>query len=166
MITSIKKIDSNRISDERIKHMHGVAELMYVNYEAFDCSALSKEETYMLGLNHDIGYVDGAEEHEERGAYWFLGLSKYSKLFNFCIKYHGVTPENYMKSHGCSELFIPKELLLLWWADMMVESSGEHAGEVVGHEARLENIKNRFGSDSKQYNDSKKVIEWLANKVK
>ena len=65
-----------------------------------------------------------------------------------------------------SDTGIPGELILLWWADLMVESSGEHAGEVVGFKKRLESIKERHGEDSKQYKNSLETVEWLIGYTK
>ncbi|MBR0384343.1 MAG: HD domain-containing protein [Eubacteriaceae bacterium] len=48
-----------RISEERIRHMHGVAEFMYKRAKDYKLDA---EEMYLLGLLHDIGYIQGFEE--------------------------------------------------------------------------------------------------------
>ena len=56
-----------QISQERIAHMHGVAEWMYTHAEEYGCE--NKDEMYLLGLIHDIGYLYGSkEDHEQKGA--------------------------------------------------------------------------------------------------
>ena len=54
--------------------MHGVAELMYQYYDAFHCTQLSREEVYVLGLNHDIGYINDKTGHELYGGGLFAGF--------------------------------------------------------------------------------------------
>lgn len=66
-----------------------------------------------------------------------------------------------MKLNNCRSNEIPKELILLWWADLMVESRGDKAGEVVGFEERLNTIKNIHGEDSIQYQICKDTVDWL-----
>ena len=150
------------ISKERIAHMHGVAELMYKYESQFDCKCLTKEELYYLGLVHDIGYLNGKKDHEKNGAELF---NRYSTLYH-CIYWHGVTPQEYMKINNCSSKDdIPGELILLWWADMMIESGGEYAGENVGFKDRLEGIKERYGEDSSPYKICIDTISWLNENV-
>ena len=153
------------ISDERIRHMHGVAELMYQYYDAFHCKYLSKEEIYVLGLNHDIGYINGKSDHEFYGADVFARFCEFGpqNIIAKCIFHHGDTPKIYMERHMCSEEAIPAELILLWWADMSVESGGEHAGEVVGFQRRLDGLKERYGENSEPYQMCKETMEWLTD---
>ncbi len=153
------------ITDERICHMHGVAELMYQYYDAFHCNCLSREECYVLGLNHDIGYINGKTDHEFYGANLFAGFCEFGTQNTIakCIFEHGVTPKEYMEHHMCSKDDIPHELILLWWADMCVEAGGEHAGEIVGFRGRLNGLKERYGEDSESYQICKKTMEWLIN---
>ena len=158
-------LKEKRISDERIRHMHTVAELMYQYHDAFQCKFLTKDEVYLLGLNHDIGYINGKDMHEYNGAHLISGTCEHgaSCVLAKYIMYHGVTPAKYMQQYMCSENDIPKEQILLWWADMNVESGGVHAGEVVGFKGRLESLKERYGEDSEPYMICKETIEWLIN---
>lgn len=68
MLNHIPHFTDNKITEDRIRHMHGVAELMYQYYDIFDCKYLSRDEAYVLGLNHDIGYINGKKDHEANGA--------------------------------------------------------------------------------------------------
>ena len=157
------ELPEKRISDERIRHMHGVAELMYQYYDVFHCKYLSKEEIYALGLNHDIGYMNGKSGHEAYGADVFAEFCEFGSqnIIAKCIFHHGDTPKKYMEHHMCSPDDIPSELILLWWADMCVESGGEHAGEIVGFQGRLDGLKERYGEDSEPYQICKETMQWL-----
>lgn len=142
------------ISEDRIRHMHGVAELMYRFADNFHCRNLSKDEIYMLGLNHDIGYLNGKYAHETNGAILFS-----NRVIRHCIQWHDSSPEEYLKIFSREDL--PRELIMLWWADMMVESAGENAGKVVGFRKRLENISERYGRNSDIYRKCKEKVDWL-----
>jgi len=144
-----------QISNERIAHMHGVAEWMYEHAEEYGLE--NKDEMYLLGLVHDIGYLYGKkEEHEQLGAE-LLGLDTYYGKFTQC---HGLTPQEYIDCHGGFDSDIPNEMILLWTADMMVDLSGE----AVGFKARLDDIKERHGEDSEPYRICKETMLWLENR--
>lgn len=144
-----------KINKDRLAHMHKVAELMWLFYPEIE-SELTRDEIYALGLNHDIGYMAGYKNHEENGAKLFG-----DNLFNHCIRWHGVTPEQYTDLLECTYDDIPEELIMLWWADLMVESSGNKAGTVVGFDERLENIKHRHGKNSDAYRNYKSTMQWI-----
>lgn len=142
-----------KITDERIKHMHGVAEYMFEHASEYN---LDKNEMYVLGLLHDIGYVNGAPFHESFGANMLnsLGLPLH---ITEAINWHGSTPAEYKESYECSDSEIPKPLVLLWQADLHVDQSGED----VGFKARLDDIGNRHGFDSINYKKCHETIDWL-----
>lgn len=143
------------ITNERIAHMHGVAEWMYEHAEEYGCE--NKDEMYLLGLIHDIGYIYGnKEEHEQKGAE-LLGLNTYYGKF---VQAHGLTPQEYMDCNGCFDSEIPNEMILLWTADMMVDSKGN----VVGFKARLDDIEKRYGINSESYSICKEIMLWLENR--
>lgn len=143
------------ITNERIAHMHGVAEWMYKHAEEYGCE--NKDEMYLLGLIHDIGYIYGnKEEHEQKGAE-LLGLNTYYGKF---VQAHGLTPQEYMDCNGCFNSEIPNEMILLWTADMMVDSKGN----IVGFKARLDDIEKRYGIDSESYRICKEIMLWLENR--
>ncbi len=163
----IPQVQAPQISDERIAHMHGVAELMWQYSHAFSCTVLSRNELYFLGLIHDIGYIDGKEGHEDYGSELLSMLLEFGNknMIARCVKWHGVTPREYVDIHQCYASDIPGELILLWWADMMVEAGGDKAGEVVGFQGRLDGLKDRYGEDSKPYQTCKETMEWLINNM-
>ncbi len=144
-----------QITNERIAHMHGVAEWMYEHAEEYGCE--NKDEMYLLGLVHDIGYLYGnKEEHEQKGAE-LLGLDTYYGRF---VRNHGLTPQEYIERYGCFNSEIPNEMILLWTADMMVDSKGN----TVGFKARLDDIANRYGADSEIHDRCWETIFWLENR--
>lgn len=162
---TVPQLPEKRITDERICHMHGVAELMYQYHDAFQCHTLTSEQCYFLGLNHDIGYIDRNEDHEIHGGKLASYIMHFHKglLLAHCIEYHGHTPSEYKKIWRRTDAEIPNELILLWWANMCVESDGEHAGEVVGLQGRLDRMRKHYGEDSQQYKRCQETIHWLVN---
>ena len=85
----IMKIDKNlkgikcMIDENRLKHIYAVAKLMEENAEKH---GLDKQEMFMLGFLHDIGYeFGGSEEHHVVGAA-MLEKENYKYLCdNFCL---------------------------------------------------------------------------------
>ncbi len=140
------------ISESRMAHMHGVAEWMYEHAAEFGCT--NREEVYFLGLVHDIGYMYKNGAHEAKGAE-FLERENYDGWNT--VLWDGADPNDYTRFHSCFPSEVPKELVLLWAADMMVD----HEGKAVGITERLEGIKTRYGEDSSQYRKAKARAEWL-----
>lgn len=135
--------------------MHGVAEYMYQHANEYNLN--NKEEMYLLGLIHDIGYLYGEkEQHEQLGAE-LLGIDTY---YGQLVQAHGITPQTYKQIHSCSDSEIPNELILLWTADMSVDLNGRE----VGFQERLEDIAFRHGRDSKAYQNCCDTIAWLENR--
>ena len=140
-----------QISKERIAHMHGVAEFMYQHAEEYGLK--NKDEMYLLGLIHDIGYLYGKkEQHEQLGAE-LLGLDTYYGKF---VQFHSFTPKEYMDYHKILASEIPNEMILLWTVDL--------TGEAVGFKKRLEDIGNRHGFDSEPYKKCSETVLWLENR--
>ena len=139
------------INKNRELHMFGVANYMYQNAEKHN---LDKNEMYLLGLMHDIGYLIDEKNHEEIGGE-FLKSQNY-KYADF-IKNHAILPSIYMKLKDCTESEIPKELILLWTADMSIDLNGKN----IGFDERLKDIGLRHGKDSTAYKNCEKMIDWL-----
>ncbi len=133
------------ITEERTKHIMAVAQLMADNAEKV---GLDKEEMYLLGYVHDIGYALGdAEEHHIKGGEC---LSKSTYKYYKEVLYHGKPVENYSSV----------ALDLLNYADMHINKKGEY----VTFEERLEDIAKRRGTNSPHYINCKKIIDGLNNK--
>lgn len=125
----------NVIQEKTILHSKAVAEVMYKLADE------NKEEMYILGLLHDIGKIAGFNNHESYGANLLasMGMKKYEQE----IRYHGKVQNEYSS----------KELDLLNAADLVVDSEGN----VVGVTRRLEDIAERYGHESKEYQEAKKL---------
>ncbi len=139
-----------RIEPSRAAHMHGVAEYMSNHAKYYD---LDPDTMYLLGFVHDIGYINGKENHEEMGG-MLIGLGT---TIGECVYAHGMTPTEYAEVYGITTAEIPKELILLWEADMSVDQTGA----VVGYEKRLEDIKSRHEESSEAYRNCAETIRWL-----
>ena len=84
-----------KLTKDRLNHMHKVAEVLY-NISPED----KKEEMYVLGFLHDIGYLYSTDHHSKSGAN-LLKLVGYKYWKE--IKYHGTPNPTYM-SHELNEL--------------------------------------------------------------
>lgn len=142
------------IKDDRLAHMVGVANYMYKNAKRY---GLVPDMMYVLGLVHDIGYVSGQKDfHEAYGGYLLSTCFKSDvkdDIFQI-ISCHNMTPEDYSKKYN---KYPPKELVLLWEADMSVDLTGED----VGFDERLDSIASRYGKDSSVYLDCLRTVHWL-----
>lgn len=133
------------IPPERMAHMYGVAEYCY-RHASDPFYGLDPREMYVLGLLHDIGYLDGKSHHEASGGILMqrLGYKDYME-----VSMHGdLLSVNYMAD---------KKLILLIEADLKVDMSSEE----VGYEKRLEGIEKRHGRDSRAYLLCKRNINFL-----
>ena len=137
-----------RIQTDRIQHMHGVAEYMYEHAEDY---GLNKDRMYVLGLLHDIGYVNRKEEHEVNGARL---LQKVGYVDINAVSWHGSALYDAERLMGHE---IPAELRLLVEADLKVDLGGE----LVGYEKRLEGVAERHGIESIAYRICRENVEWL-----
>ena len=137
---------------DKVNHMRGVAEYMFVNADKY---GLDPDKMYTLGLLHDIGYIHNKDGHAGYGAEL---LNSLGFIYGDIVSWHGTSPKAYMMLNETQE--IPKELILLWEADLSVSPKGEY----IGFDARLKDIGHRYGYNSKQYNIAKETVEWLRKK--
>ena len=131
------------------KHMLSCARFMYDNAPDY---GLNPEEMYVLGFLHDIGYVYTKKNHAIAGKKLMQDLGYKHAEF---IKFHEFTPERYIKETGNKD--IPRELVLLWEADMSVDYLGRRSG----FEGRSADIKKRYGEHSHAYQECLKTIEFI-----
>lgn len=99
---------------------------------------------------------------------FFAGFCNFGSqsVFSQLIRHHGNTPKQYMEMYDISPSEIPGELILLWWADMNVESAGAHAGEIVGFQGRLDSLVERYGKEHISYVICEETINWLIDFMK
>lgn len=137
------------ITDRKLLHMSGVAKYMSEHAEDYD---LEPDKMYALGLLHDIGYIYGGDEHAVNGARLLESVGfKYSSE----VSYHGTAPMDYLRLTDASEP--PKELVLLWEADLSIGPDGKE----IGFRRRLEDIALRYGTESVSYRIAKETVDWL-----
>lgn len=145
MLKEGMKTMTKHISDNKMKHIHSVAEYMYEHANEHD---LDSEEMYMLGLLHDVGYIKGHTGHTKNGAEIAKQIGVNPRLV-YAIENHGM---NLNKLEN-----VTPELILLVRADLQIN----HLGEFVGYEKRLHNVKMVYGETSMQYTRVLGTIEYL-----
>ena len=135
------------MDENRIKHSLGVARKMVDIGKEYNLTEEQLQDLFVLGFNHDIGYEFGNNSSHAQigGEILKRNNFKYWKE----VYYHGDIHTNY----------ISLALEILNKADMQIDKYGND----VGYDKRLEDIKNRYGEDSKTYNDAKILIEKLNN---
>lgn len=134
------------ISQDRKKHIYGVAEFLKDYAISQNMSQKDVESLYTLGLVHDIGYEFLDEKHyTEHEQYGGLLLKKQGYKYWKEVYYHGVANCKYKS----------KFLDLLNWADMRVDSSGN----VVTLDGRLEELSKRYNMPIKELNSYPIVCE-------
>ena len=140
------------ISDDRLFHMHRVAEKCYIlaKYK-YSLSEKASRTMYFMGFVHDIGYrfTDDPTNHAETFADFLDDIISIDEV-KLAILHHG-NPE-----------YIPQWTIydrILNEADMTSSPDGYD----VFYDDRLEDIKLRYGVGSKQYKDSVKIVEKLKN---
>ncbi len=145
-----------RITKRRIEHMHAVAEFMYEHAKDYNLDHY-EEQMYILGLLHDIGYVRKKKGHAKSGAEIIRIIFGQNNFFAECIEDHGLTPKQYAQKHNIKTEQIPLAMILLWTADLSIDSKGNE----VGISKRLEDIKDRYGKNSEAYKSSEETAKWL-----
>ena len=118
------------ITEDRKRHMFGVAEFLRDYALRQKMSQQDCNELYTLGLLHDIGYAFLDEpDYQEHGIVGGLFLKKQKYQYWKEIYYHGVLNCPYQS----------RFLDLLNWADMHVDSKGN----LVSYDERLADISRR-----------------------
>ena len=138
------------MDDDRLKHSYAVACKMIELGKERKLSDESLEELFMLGFIHDIGYQFGNNENHNMLGGNLLKENNYKYWKE--VYYHGVPNSEYKSLY----------LDILNTADMMIDKFGND----VGFDKRLEDIKNRYGEDSIQYNNCVKIINELRSQSK
>ncbi len=146
-----------KIHSNKLNHMRGVAEYMYRHAPEY---GLEPEKAYVVGLLHDIGYIneeaakrENGQNHEQYGAE-LLRRTFIPRRSLECdvIAYHGTKPEDVPEGIRDSRL-----MHLLWEADMSIDKYGRE----VGFKGRLEDIGHRYGFDSEAYKTAKATVDFL-----
>ena len=131
---------------DRLNHSLAVANKMVEIGKDLNLKESDLKDLFVLGYNHDIGYEfcnDNIKHNIIGGEILKNSEYKYWKE----VYHHGNPDAEY------SSLF----LKILNMADMQIDKYGND----VGYKERLEDIKTRYGADSMQYTNSKKIIDFL-----
>lgn len=134
------------LDKDRLNHSFAVANKMIEIGKKFKLEESDLQDLFILGYNHDIGYefsIDNTEHNIIGGQILKNNGYKYWEE----VYYHGNPNAEY------NSLF----LKILNMADMQIDKYGND----VGFDKRLEDIKNRYGEDSKPYICSKQIISSL-----
>ena len=136
------------MDEDRVKHAIAVARKMIQIAKDIGLSENEINDCFIIDYNHDIGYEFGTNESHNIIGGNMLKNSGYKYWQE--VYYHG-NPEA-----GYNSLYLD----ILNEADMKINKYGKD----VGYEKRLEDIRNRYGSDAVQYNDALKIIDYLENR--
>lgn len=140
------------ITEDRIKHMLSVARKCYsLAKEEYHLSEEGARVYFVMGLLHDIGY----EFCEENSKHPEVGYNILKILFDHPYAFIDII--NAIKNHGDPNNIDPESFLneILNKADLLVDAKGNN----VTIEERLSDIGNRYGYDSKNYLDARKMAE-------
>ena len=131
------------MDEDRLKHSIAVARKMIEMGKEYNLKEEELQDLFILGLNHDIGYEFGDNRNHRYIGGEILKRNgyKYWKEIN-C---HGDANTNY------KSLFLE----ILNKADMQIDKFGND----VGYDKRLEDIKSRYGDESKVYLNAKLLID-------
>lgn len=145
---SYTKARSEHISQAKISHSVSVAEYMRERAEDYK---LDGNMAYIVGLLHDIGYLEGRYGHELIGSEILTAMQMPKWLTDT------------IKNHATELALLPKKelspmLVLLVEADLSIETHGYR----VGFEKRLKDIGKRYGTkNNPQFDIVKSNIEFI-----
>ena len=140
------KNEYKKMSDWRFKHCAEVGRLMEENARNRGWSEQKCREMYLLGYLHDLGY-----EYTKEG-------EDHARIGGLLLKECGYKYWKEVYCHGHpDEIDFSDESLLLNDADMTVDAYGRR----VGYDERLNDIGTRYGFDSFNYLESKRIVEIL-----
>ena len=142
---------SGRLTHNKIKHSASVAEYMSENATKY---GLDREEMYVLGLLHDIGYLFGQRDHAEDGDHLLCQFGFARTKYAGLVALHDTNPYKIHQDYYHTE--VSPELFLLQQADMTVDA----LGNFMGFDKRLKEIGKRYGEDSKAYETAKAIVKY------
>ena len=134
------------MDEDRLKHSIAVARKMVEIGKKYNLNESELQDLFVLGFNHDIGYEFATNSYHGHVGGEILKRNNYKYWKE--IYFHGYLTQKY------SSLFLD----ILNQADMQIDRYGND----VGYDKRLEDIRNRYGEESKVY---KEVVE-LVNRLK
>lgn len=133
------------MDEDRLKHSIAVARKMVEIGRRYNLSEDELQDLFVLGFLHDIGYEFAKNSYHGHIGGEMLKRNNYKYWEE--IYYHGSLKTQY------SSLFLD----ILNQADMQIDKFGND----VGFDKRLEDIKSRYGEESKVYKDVLKLVSRL-----
>ncbi len=139
----------NLLSRKRIHHSYGVALKMAEIGREKGYTEEEQEDLFLLGFLHDFGYhfMKNGKSHGIVGGE-ILKRNHYQYWQE--VSHHEEDDSPYQSSF----------LDILQQADMQIDKNGED----VGYQKRLEDIKSRYGEDSKVYQKCQKIVKKIQAK--
>ena len=131
------------MDEDRLKHSIAVARKMVEIGKEYNLNDDELQDLFVLGFNHDIGYEYG--DNSDHGHIGGEILKKNNYKYWKEIYYHGDINSEYQS------LFLE----ILNKADMQIDKYGND----FGYDKRLQDIKNRYGEESKTYRDAKFLVD-------
>mgnify|MGYP004625432531 FL=1 len=133
------------MDENRSLHSLGVAKKMVKIGKSKGFSTAMLNDLFTLGIVHDIGYQFGpGDMHQKNGG---LVLKKNGYRYWQEVYYHGIIQNEYTSIY----------LDILNQADMQIDKMGKD----VGYTGRLEDIKSRYGDDSKVYTSCVNLVNFI-----
>lgn len=137
--------DNAPITGCKLSHMRGVAEYMRNRASEY---GLDKEKMYLLGLLHDVGYLNGWKDHAKYGAELLKSVGM-DECMIFAVQNHGNNPYTLGFNEGkqSAQTDVKQAMLvLLLEADLSVSADGKY----IGFETRLSEIESRHSTETSQ----------------
>ena len=135
------------ITDNKMLHIKAVAEECYrIAKEEYRLNQNEAEKAYAIGFVHDIGYAFA----DENSSHPLKGMEMLNSVFGvmcFEVGAHGNPDTKYHSQY----------LDILNKADLSVDAMGCKVGPI----ARLKDIEDRYGKESRQYKNAKRLVDTL-----
>ena len=138
------------MDEDRAKHSLSVAKKMVEIGKRKNLGKEQLDELFMLGYVHDIGYQYIDEKHPSHNEEGAKKLKEAGYKYWQEVKYHGMINVDYHSEY----------LDILNEADMQIDKYGND----VGFDKRLEDIKGRYGENSRVYNVVKTLVDSIRAK--
>lgn len=159
--TAYEEAHKEHINKYKMAHCIGVAEYMRENAPKY---GLDADAMYVVGLLHDIGYLNGRRGHEQAGEEILkkIGINEDTL---FAVANHGKNlyevEAEFQANGGANLLAQCPELVLMCEADMSINARGYR----VGFDKRLEDIANRYGNDGIEYATASATVNFVKEQL-
>lgn len=157
----IQQAHKEHINKYKMAHCIGVAECMRENANKY---GLDPDVMYVVGLLHDVGYLEGRKDHELTGAY-ILKKMGVKDEYIYAIENHeqdlSKLNEEIRAETGKDLMEVHPELVALVEADMSVNAKGYR----IGLDRRLAEIEARHAKEGNLDDRAKNTVDYLKSKL-